>query len=872
MAFWRIGNGFSTTSAIDKLLDKEDHTLIDILEEPDILTELSTPNTRLVEYLREPEIMHQLVGLVTDLSLAPHNDLTSEETTDVSKPESDTPPKEAISIVSSLKSTDTNLDNNENNDNYDDTTKPEPTSQDNDSNENDNVTTLDESSSLSHPNLEDEYGDNDGSYFDEDSRHLFADIACEILSADIWSITEALMESTTFIEEIWSILDYPAPLSLAHSSHFTKINEHLLDKKTEELTAFIKSQENFVARFMRHIDNPPVMDFLLKVISSDKPDNPTGTIEFLQKQKLIPSLISFLGPDYTSSVHSAAGDFLKAFVTISANSNSDNTTIGPNELSRELVSEPCVNELVRLMLFGGSGLSTGVGVVIEIIRKNNSDYDFVPVLYITIESHPPTPRDPIYLGTLVKIFSDNIPKFNEMLTRKHNEILKTPFGQIEPLGFERFKICELVAELLHCSNMVLLNDEKGESIVKARDEERIRVQKEIDENAEAVSENADADVSEADPENIDAPESAAVVEDPVPVTDSLATPTSEDITNAMEASESCDTLDTPDANKSDETSEADADVSGGSVEPLATDMGSLSLEKPAEGEATENEGVPTEESFRVNPVIGDKFKIALADNQVVIHILNMFFQFPWNNFLHNVVFDIVQQIFNGPMTQGYNRYLAIDLFKTGQLTHLICKGQTDCAEYQKTHKCRLGYMGHLTLISEEVVKFTSTYPPETVSPIVEEAVQDSEWVFYVTDTLTKSREQYGSVLGGMISSDGNGSIPDIEAGEIERNDQIEHEDEDMQDIEGSEDRKEGEPDVSGQFFRYVSQQMTVGSQFGSSDEDDEDEDYDLNVNNDQQESSDTTVQLLGASDGHDDEDEDDDSGLDLVRSKSIHNN
>ena len=63
MAFWRIGNGFSTTSAIDKLLDKEDHTLIDILEEPDILTELSTPNTRLVEYLREPEIMHQLVGL-----------------------------------------------------------------------------------------------------------------------------------------------------------------------------------------------------------------------------------------------------------------------------------------------------------------------------------------------------------------------------------------------------------------------------------------------------------------------------------------------------------------------------------------------------------------------------------------------------------------------------------------------------------------------------------------------------------------------------------------------------------------------------------------------------------------------------------------
>ncbi|GMF60949.1 unnamed protein product [[Candida] boidinii] len=131
-----------------------------------------------------------------------------------------------------------------------------------------------------------------------------------------------------------------------------------------------------------------------------------------------------------------------------------------------------VRKLVDMMLHGGTGLSNGVGIVIEIIRKNNSDYDFVPVLYITIESHPPTPRDPIYLGTLVKVFSEALPKFTKMLERKENKVLETPFGQIEPLGFERFKICELIAELLHCSNMALLNDEKGEEIVRERDEVR----------------------------------------------------------------------------------------------------------------------------------------------------------------------------------------------------------------------------------------------------------------------------------------------------------------------------------------------------------------------------------------------------------------
>lgn len=35
--------------------------------------------------------------------------------------------------------------------------------------------------------------------------------------------------------------------------------------------------------------------------------------------------------------------------------------------------------------------------------------------------------------------------------------LHTTVGELEPVTFERFRICELFAELLHCSNMALLN-------------------------------------------------------------------------------------------------------------------------------------------------------------------------------------------------------------------------------------------------------------------------------------------------------------------------------------------------------------------------------------------------------------------------------
>ena len=57
--------------------------------------------------------------------------------------------------------------------------------------------------------------------------------------------------------------------------------------------------------------------------------------------------------------------------------------------------------------------------------------------------------------------------------------LKTAFGEkIEPLGFDRFKTCELMAELLHCSNMALLNERGSEAEVKRRDIERERLKAE----------------------------------------------------------------------------------------------------------------------------------------------------------------------------------------------------------------------------------------------------------------------------------------------------------------------------------------------------------------------------------------------------------
>jgi len=101
------------------------------------------------------------------------------------------------------------------------------------------------------------------------------------------------------------------------------------------------------------------------------------------------------------------------------------------------------------------------------------------------------------------------------------------------------------------------------------------------------------------------------------------------------------------------------------------------------------------------------------------------------------------------MDRGFNRSLAIDLFETGNITMRIVDGQKKSDEAQAKNKMRLGYMGHLTLIAEEVVKFTERHPPELLSDSVMDKVMNEEWTVYVEVTLAETRERDNAILGGV---------------------------------------------------------------------------------------------------------------------------
>ncbi|KAL2852428.1 putative Sit4-associated protein [Aspergillus pseudoustus] len=810
--FWRFG-GYSSISTIDSLLDKPDVSLEELLDESELIQELKQLNTKLIEYLREDDVLKKLMDYVVAPSLVDDNDDDDDD-------EQDTPSNDETE-----------------NDDFVAEKKNDPLR-----------------SLLDPEDLERA----------EKERLKRAYVACEVLSSEVWSILDSIMANPEYLRNFWGFIRRPAPLDSIQASYFTKVNETLLDKKTGEMLQLLKSMDDIVPAILQHVDNPMVMDLLLKLISLERAEGGQGIVDWLKTQDLIPKLLSFLSPEWSASVQTSAGDFLKAIITISANATqNDQSCIGPNSLTRQLVSVPCVESLVKAMLQGGNPLTVGVGIVIEVIRKNNSDYD---PEHLNSPDSMPSMYDPIYLGTLLRVFAKHIPDFMALIQSSKHTVteggkmktvergqLNSAWGaKIEPLGFDRFKTCELMAELLHCSNMGLLNEPGSDEYVFQRDAERERIIREgafgqrIDGNSTFDGNDSTVDFVNgsiggfASPENPRDYETANVGDEGFEDVSSSSVLSDKEKETSNKESESDSALaaaapqqpqEEATAGESKEQDQPGAPMSNtppneplSPTDELATQASAVSLDstptndenqKPAEpnlGEfATKQEPVPASAPMASNPdaipaplfaakeqnidaspvtadpkaaettenepesilgqervgdahqpvhpdvqldingqpVVGDYLKIMFVENRVVPTILDFFFRFPWNNFLHNVVYDVIQQVFNGPMDRGYNRVVAVDVFETGKITQTIFDGQKRSDETQRTKRIRLGYMGHLTLIAEEVVKFSERHPPELLSPTVMDNVLNPEWIDYVEQTLSETRERDNAILGGV---------------------------------------------------------------------------------------------------------------------------
>lgn len=167
---------------------------------------------------------------------------------------------------------------------------------------------------------------------------------------------------------------------------------------------------------------------------------------------------------------------------------------GSNELENEAGGFPNKDSTT-------SSVVQSICIIIELIRQNNSDY-FEPYLFHTLRNrliqvqqhlqmHTQDGREAlerammemvnrmgvVHLGPVLELMCDKLDDLQRYLREPRSDVsmfrykscifvfsrvtqngpVLTTVGALKPLTFERYRICELYAELLHCSNMSLLN-------------------------------------------------------------------------------------------------------------------------------------------------------------------------------------------------------------------------------------------------------------------------------------------------------------------------------------------------------------------------------------------------------------------------------
>jgi SIT4-associating protein SAP185/190 len=478
-----------------------------------------------------------------------------------------------------------------------------------------------------------------------------------------------------------------------------------------------------------------------------------------------------------------------------------------------------------------SSLITGIGIFIELIRKNNSDY-FEQHLFHALRSHllqrqqeiaakkaqarseagatsscaaseggaPASSEEGekdeeeeemegmeeamlemtdklgiVHLGPMLTALCERLSEFQALIERPssaQNQILTT-LGKVNALSFERYRIAELYAELLHCSNMALLNRPAGDgphyssSGVLQGGIQGLQVLARTLQGVDADDTSDTPGAVAASAEEPASPSSGANGESSMPSSDGKppsATPqgrharqastagASEDDAGGVNASGEAesdpfaDEASAPESTpESDHPQAGEAAVLAEDAKSIRSALSSMSLANLTTPQHSEP---PSPMSDSAEQVVGDLLKKKFLDCDVIPTILSLFFEYPWNNFFHNVVYDILQQCFNGRMDAGLNRKLTVAVFEKGRLPEKILEGQQRNNESTKgPRRIRLGYMGHLNLIAEETVKLLERYPQE-IGDAVSSSVPQPAWDEFVNESLKENREKESAPLAG----------------------------------------------------------------------------------------------------------------------------
>ncbi|XP_020629385.1 serine/threonine-protein phosphatase 6 regulatory subunit 3-A-like [Orbicella faveolata] len=99
-------------------------------------------------------------------------------------------------------------------------------------------------------------------------KYKHPNMACEVLTADVYAIIDKLTNNEDLLNKIWSFMESEPPLNPLLASFFSKVMGVLISRKTSLMLEYLKSKEDFVNAIVKHLGTSAVMDLLLRLITS----------------------------------------------------------------------------------------------------------------------------------------------------------------------------------------------------------------------------------------------------------------------------------------------------------------------------------------------------------------------------------------------------------------------------------------------------------------------------------------------------------------------------------------------------------------------------------------------------------------------------
>ncbi|KAJ1676037.1 sporulation-induced protein [Spiromyces aspiralis] len=772
--FWRFG--IQQYLNLDRILDKDNVTLEEVLDDNNVFQQMKTKNQKLVDFLTRPHILSRLVDYVSgslffesprygqiacelmamdspavlDALMSPY------QYSDLIDPDKRHAPEHtkgdsADQHFASPSPSPAHLPSNNNNNNSSSSSTPAAT-EDTPAVAAVDLDKMTMSPSAENPPSPSLVGSPTASSPGKSHAGRTEDIvaASEGQGPDRW-----WSEDVPLFARIWRLVSTdPSKVNPIQAACFARLMCVILQYKYNQAIPYIKSHPELISMLLSHVSTSAMMDVLLKLVSMEEIEECRGIVDWLNESGVIQTLVSQLDPHLDPDTHMAAGQVLLDIISISQCSNPEQPTIGTNVLIEELKGKNTVQQLVGYMLHptakhSVSSLINGTYIFIELIRRNyNSEWDGDPLASIdqpeqeaqhgfTIGNVPHNqqnlaPLVTVDLSDMMRVLADSVEAFVALLVKPRTDISphKTPTGPQVPVGFERLRICELLAEILHCSNMRRLNltreeIEEEEAKLEALCEREHWQQQQVFGGQGLQRRQRRSFSGSFDQQGICDSGSTVPLQGKVDDAGYKNQPPKSDHHNNQE---------------------------GTAHHNIGGDGGSNSSSNNNSVGGTQPSQLP----------VGQYLKYKFVEHKALLRCLSLFFEHPWNNFIHSVVYDMMHQTLNLPLVMDANLALIHSVLVDGQLTKRIMQASTlNDEESRKPKGTQLGYMGHLNGITDEVVRLFELVGPELGEPI-KQCFEDPDWIEYIENNVKRAQED----VQGPLDSNGTNTSTSNELSDL----------------------------------------------------------------------------------------------------------